>query len=129
MQESDLHAECGQFLAFAALEMTARGLTRAKFVRAAGQFGDDTQDWKQRLFGSDGPLARLVRSCVPLRCTGSHWAFMHKTVQEFSLANAVYEIAMRNEVPSGGAATGWEGLSLSRYDGQGEAVLPGLILV
>ena len=36
---------------------------------------------------------------------------MHKTVQEFSLANAVYEIAMRNEVPSGGGATGWESLS------------------
>ena len=99
MQESDLHAECGQFLAFAALEMTARGLTRAKFVRAAGQFGNDTQDWKQRLFGSDGPLASLVRSCVPLRCAGSHWAFMHKTVQEFCLANAVYECTMRNEVP------------------------------
>ena len=75
------------------------------------RFGLGAQDWKQRLFGSDGPLASLVRSCVPLRCAGSHWAFMHKTVQEFSLANAVYEIAMRNEVPSGGAATGWESLS------------------
>ena len=78
--------------------MTARGLTRAKFVRAAGQFGNDTQDWKQRLFGSDGPLARLVRSCVPLRCAGSHWAFMHKTVQEFCLANAVYECTMHTEI-------------------------------
>ena len=95
--------------------MTARGLTRAKFVRAAGQFANDTQDWKQRLFGSDGPLARLVRSCIQLlysrRRGGSQWAFMHKTVQEFSLANAVYGIAMRNEVLSGGGETGWESLS------------------
>ena len=99
LQESDLYTECFQFLEFASLEMTARGLTRAKFVRAAGQFGNDAQDWKQRLFGTDGPLARLVRSCVPLRSAGGHWAFMHKTVQEFCLANAVYECTMRNEVP------------------------------
>ena len=99
LPESDLYAECSQFLELAALEMTARGLTRAKFVRAAGQFGHDRQEWKQRLFGSDGPLAKLVRSCIPLRHAGSHFAFMHKTVQEFSLANAVYECTMRNEVP------------------------------
>ena len=35
--EMDLYAECTQFLELAALEMTARGLTRAKFVRSAGQ--------------------------------------------------------------------------------------------
>ena len=35
--ETDLYAECKQFLELAALEMTDRGLTRAKFVRAAGQ--------------------------------------------------------------------------------------------
>ena len=100
LPESELYTECSQFLELAALEMTARGLTRAKFVRATGQFGHDKQEWKQRLFGSDGPLAQLVRSCVPLRPRGgNYWAFMHKTVQEFSLANAVYESTMRNEVP------------------------------
>ena len=35
--EMDLYAECTQFLEVAALEMTARGLTRAKYVRSAGQ--------------------------------------------------------------------------------------------
>ena len=35
--EMDLYAECTQFLEVAALEMTARGLTRAKFLRSAGQ--------------------------------------------------------------------------------------------
>ena len=58
MSEADFLSECTEFLTLAALEMTARGLTRAKFVRAAGQFGSETQDWKQRLFGSDGALAQ-----------------------------------------------------------------------
>ena len=82
MSEADFLSECTEFLTLAALEMTARGLTRAKFVRAAGQFGSETQDWKQRLFGSDGALAQHVRRCVPMRCSGNHWSFMHKTVQE-----------------------------------------------
>ncbi|KAF9086824.1 hypothetical protein BGX27_003093, partial [Mortierella sp. AM989] len=50
----------------------------------------DRNTWKENFFGQDDEI-RLLREACPISRSGSRYQFIHKSLQEYAIARAVYE--------------------------------------
>ena len=77
-----------------ACKMTAEGKTQIQYQQKSLIFLKEDEDEWFAFFGVGDPLAehrRVIREISPVKCSGGIYSFVHKSVQEYLVANAVHD--------------------------------------
>ncbi len=91
-----LYKDCKKFVTKLALEMSINHKTQIDYLQGGIVFKRKSQ-WDQ-FFDNDIELKIIIRSCIPLLCKGETYGFTHKTIQEFIVAQDIYNVLNDIEV-------------------------------
>ncbi|MCX8565400.1 MAG: WD40 repeat [Glomeribacter sp. 1016415] len=76
-----------------AIEMYQAGLVRVTYseLLSYDEFNTETLDWRDKFFSDSNEKIKLLRFNAPLICRDDQYEFVHKSIQDYFVARALWE--------------------------------------